>query len=54
MAMHDLAEGIILTYHQEEIIRLDTRIIQVLPVWKWLIGYRDDEAGTPESAARHS
>ncbi len=53
MTMHDLAEGIILTYHQEETIRLDTGVIHVLPVWKWLIGYHK-EAGTPESAAGQS
>jgi predicted AAA+ superfamily ATPase len=37
MKAHGLAEGIILTYHQEEIITRDGCSIRVLPAWRWLI-----------------
>jgi uncharacterized protein len=42
MLAHDLTEGLILTYHQEEIIHHGDAVVHVLPVWKWLIGYRED------------
>jgi uncharacterized protein len=37
MTVHNLTEGTILTYHQEETITRDGYSIRVLPVWKWLI-----------------
>lgn len=40
MAAHGLAEGLLLTYCQEEIIPQGDRVIRVLPAWKWLIGDR--------------
>jgi uncharacterized protein len=43
MSMHGLADGIILTYNQEETITSGDASIHVLPVWKWLIGYGNDQ-----------
>ncbi|MDD1690497.1 MAG: ATP-binding protein [Methanoregula sp.] len=43
MAMYNLAGGIILTYHQEETIIHGNTSIRVLPVWKWLIEYENDQ-----------
>ncbi len=40
MTAQTLAEGIILTYHQEETITRNGYSIDVLPVWKWLIESR--------------
>lgn len=37
MQAHDLKEGLILTYLQEETITQDGSTIQILPAWKWLI-----------------
>lgn len=37
MQAHDLNEGLILTYLQEETITQDGSTIQILPAWKWLI-----------------
>ena len=34
-----LKEGIILTYEQEEEIKIDNKLIKILPVWKWLLEY---------------
>ena len=39
MQVHGLAEGLILTYLQEESIVQDGYTIRVLPAWKWLVGY---------------
>jgi hypothetical protein len=48
MSMHGLTDGIILTYNQEETIVQNNSSIRALPVWKWLIEYRDDHAsGNP-------
>jgi uncharacterized protein len=52
MTMHNLTEGIILTYHQEETITLGNAIIQVLPAWKWLTGYREEIVCPQEPAIR--
>ena len=52
MTMHNLTAGLILTYHQEETITLGNAVIQVLPVWKWLIEYRDDIDCPPESVIK--
>jgi predicted AAA+ superfamily ATPase len=43
MSKHGLTEGIILTYNQEETIVQDDSSIRVLPVWRWLIKYEDDQ-----------
>jgi len=43
MSTHTLAEGIILTYNQEETIIQGSSSIRVLPVWKWLIEYENDQ-----------
>jgi uncharacterized protein len=43
MTTHNLDEGMILTYHQEEIISHGTAVIRVLPVWKWLVDAMDQE-----------
>jgi predicted AAA+ superfamily ATPase len=43
MSMHALADGIILTYNQEETIIQDDSSIRVLPVWRWLIEYENDQ-----------
>ena len=37
MQVHGLAEGLILTYLQEETITRDGFTIRVMPAWKWLI-----------------
>lgn len=37
MQVHGLAEGLILTYLQEESIAQDGSTIRVLPAWKWLV-----------------
>lgn len=42
MTTHNLNDGMILTYHQEETVTTGDAVIRVLPVWKWLIEYRDD------------
>jgi len=52
MTLHNLTAGLILTYHQEETITLGNAVIQVLPVWKWLIEYRDDIDCPPESVIK--
>ena len=33
----NLKEGIILTYDQEKIFKIENKIIKVFPVWKWLL-----------------
>lgn len=43
MAMYNLTEGIILTYHQEETLTHNGLAIRVVPVWKWLVGYKQDQ-----------
>jgi predicted AAA+ superfamily ATPase len=43
MTMHGLTEGIILTYNQKETITEGDTVIHVLPVWKWLIGFMEDQ-----------
>jgi len=43
MAMHNLTKGIIITYHQEEVLTHNGYAIQVMPAWKWLIGYNQDQ-----------
>jgi predicted AAA+ superfamily ATPase len=43
MRMHAPADGIILTYNQEETIIQDGSTIRVLPAWKWLIEYGNDQ-----------
>jgi predicted AAA+ superfamily ATPase len=45
---HDLPDGIILTYNQEEIIHHGDAVVHVLPVWKWLTRYREDPMETRE------
>ncbi len=40
MTVHNLNEGIILTYIQEETIKEGDTVIRVVPAWKWLIGDR--------------
>ncbi|MDO9324187.1 MAG: ATP-binding protein, partial [Methanoregula sp.] len=52
MTTHDLSEGMILTYHQEETISLDTAVIRVLPAWKWLVEYRYTSLYPPDTAVR--
>lgn len=37
MEKFKLKEGLILTYNQEEKIKVNDKIITVLPVWKWLL-----------------
>lgn len=37
MVKHNLKQGILLTYDQEEEIKKDNKIIHIKPVWKWLI-----------------
>jgi len=37
LQVHDLREGLILTYLQEESIAQDGCTIRVLPAWKWLV-----------------
>ena len=32
-----LKEGIILTYEQEEDVKVNGKVIKFLPVWKWLL-----------------
>lgn len=44
MAMHTLTEGFILTYNQEETLTHNGCTIRVVPVWKWLIGNKQDRA----------
>lgn len=39
---YNLKKGIILTKHQEEIIENNNIIIELMPVWKWLLGFVDD------------
>jgi len=43
MNIHGLTEGIILTYNQEETIIRGNASIRVLPVWRWLIEYGNDQ-----------
>lgn len=50
MTAHDLAEGLILTYHQEETIAIDNAVIRVMPAWKWLVEYRDENNASREPA----
>ena len=37
MEKFKLKEGLILTYDQEESLKKESKIIKVLPVWKWLL-----------------
>jgi uncharacterized protein len=46
MTAHHLADGTILTYHQEETLPLGNATIHVLPVWKWLLENRPGTPGT--------
>jgi predicted AAA+ superfamily ATPase len=39
MDMFHLKEGLLLTKEQEEEIHVEKKTIQVLPVWKWLLGF---------------
>ncbi|MEM0466661.1 MAG: ATP-binding protein [Candidatus Thermoplasmatota archaeon] len=39
MEMFHLKEGLLLTKEQEEEIHVANKTIQVLPVWKWLLGF---------------
>jgi len=34
----ELKKGIILTYDQQDVIRIEDKIIEVMPVWKWMLG----------------
>ncbi|MCK9400143.1 MAG: ATP-binding protein [Bacteroidales bacterium] len=38
MQQYDLTNGLIITEDEEEIIKLNECTIQVIPVWKWLLG----------------
>jgi hypothetical protein len=33
---HNLKEGLILTYNEEDELKIDSKIIKIIPVWKWL------------------
>ena len=39
MLQYDLNNGLIITEDEEEIISINELTIQVIPVWKWLLGY---------------
>jgi uncharacterized protein len=39
MLQYDLNNGLIITEDAEEIIKINALTIQVIPVWKWLLGY---------------
>jgi predicted AAA+ superfamily ATPase len=43
MTLHNLDHGIILTYYQEETLMHGGNSIRVLPVWKWLIEYENNQ-----------
>jgi predicted AAA+ superfamily ATPase len=32
-----LKEGLILTYEQEDEIKVENKTIKIIPVWKWLL-----------------
>jgi len=37
MSIHKLKEGLLLTYDQEKEIKIQNKLIKVLPIWKWLL-----------------
>lgn len=39
LLMYDLKSGLIITEDEEETITINELTIQVIPVWKWLLGY---------------
>jgi predicted AAA+ superfamily ATPase len=41
MLQYDLNNGLIITEDEEEIIKINALTIQVIPVWKWLLGERE-------------
>ncbi|MCF8224011.1 MAG: ATP-binding protein [Bacteroidales bacterium] len=38
MESHQLREGFLLTYNDEDKLRINKNLIRIIPVWKWLLG----------------
>jgi predicted AAA+ superfamily ATPase len=34
----DLSEGLILTFNQQDILKIDGKIIKIIPAWRWSEG----------------
>ncbi|HKK62383.1 MAG TPA: hypothetical protein VJ951_07480 [Bacteroidales bacterium] len=37
MEIYNLSKGIILTTDEEEELEIDQKVIQIIPVWKWML-----------------
>ena len=37
MKSHNLSKGLMLTHNDEDNLKINNKLIRILPVWKWLI-----------------